>query len=103
MGWADPKPDGTAPNNWLAIFGGTAWEWDASRRQYYFHNFLKEQPDWNFHNPDVQDYLLDCMRFWLDRGVDGFRLDTANFYFHDKLLRDNPANPQHWAQDAIRP
>ncbi len=101
--WADPKPDGTVPNNWLAIFGGSCWEWDASRRQYYFHNFLKEQPDWNFHNPVVQDYLLDCMRFWLDRGVDGFRLDTANFYFHDKLLRDNPSNPQPWAQEAVRP
>lgn len=101
--WADPKPDGTPPNNWLAIFGGSSWEWDARRRQYYFHNFLKEQPDWNFHNPDVQDYLLDCMRFWLDRGVDGFRLDTVNFYFHDQLLRDNAANPLPWAQEAVRP
>lgn len=101
--WADPNPDGTPPNNWLSIFGGSSWEWDARRRQYYFHNFLKEQPDWNFHNPDVQDYLLDCVRFWLDRGVDGFRLDTVNFYFHDLLLRDNAANPLPWAQDAVRP
>lgn len=101
--WADPKPDGTPPNNWLAIFGGSCWEWDARRRQYYFHNFLKEQPDWNFHNPAVQDYMLDCMRFWLDKGVDGFRLDTVNFYFHDHLLRDNAANPADWAQTAVRP
>ncbi|MEL6885673.1 MAG: alpha-glucosidase [Pseudomonadota bacterium] len=101
--WADPRPDGTPPNNWLAIFGGSSWEWDARRRQYYFHNFLREQPDWNFHNPEVQDYLLECMRFWLDRGVDGFRLDTVNFYFHDQMLRDNAANPAPWAQDAVRP
>jgi alpha-glucosidase len=101
--WADPKPDGNPPNNWLAIFGGSCWEWDTRRKQYYFHNFLKEQPDWNFHNPKVQDYLLDTMKFWLDRGVDGFRMDTVNFYFHDKLLRDNPANPQPWAQESIRP
>ena len=101
--WADPKPDGSPPNNWLAIFGGAAWEWDPSRRQYYFHNFLKEQPDWNFHNPKVQNYLLGCMKFWLDRGVDGFRLDTVNYYFHDRLLRDNPANYQPWAQEAVRP
>lgn len=101
--WADPKPDGTPPNNWLAIFGGSSWDWDARRRQYYFHNFLSEQPDWNFHNPEVQDYLLDCVRFWLDRGVDGFRLDTVNFYVHDQLLRDNAANPLPWAQEAVRP
>jgi len=83
--WADPKPDGTAPNNWLSIFGGPAWEWDGVRRQYYMHNFLVSQPDLNFHNVDVQDALLETVRFWLDRGVDGFRLDTVNFYFHDKL------------------
>jgi len=88
--WADPKPDGTAPNNWLAIFGGPAWQWDARREQYYLHNFLLEQPDLNFHNDQVQDALLDVTRFWLDRGVDGFRLDTINFYFADKELRDNP-------------
>ncbi|WP_343079938.1 alpha-amylase family glycosyl hydrolase [Ostreiculturibacter nitratireducens] len=90
--WADPKPDGSAPNNWQAIFGGIAWEWEPRRHQYYFHNFLKEQPDFNFHNPEVQDYLLGTMRFWLERGVDGFRLDTVNFYFHDKLLRDDAAD-----------
>nr|WP_200898786.1 alpha-glucosidase [Candidatus Rhodobacter lobularis] len=89
--WADPKPDGTPPNNWLSIFGGPAWEWDGERMQYYLHNFLKEQPDLNLHNPAVQDALLGVVRFWLERGVDGFRLDTINFYFHDPELRDNPA------------
>jgi alpha-glucosidase len=88
--WADPRPDGSAPTNWLSIFGGPAWEWDTRRRQYYMHNFLAQQPDLNFHNPDVQQAMLDVARFWLDRGVDGFRLDTANMYFHDKELRDNP-------------
>ena len=88
--WADPKPDGTAPNNWLSIFGGPAWEWDGVRRQYYMHNFLTSQPDLNFHNREVQDTLLDTVKFWLDRGVDGFRLDTVNFYFHDRKLRNNP-------------
>lgn len=101
--WAGPNPDGTPPNNWLSIFGGSAWEWEARRKQYYLHNFLKEQPDWNFHNSDVQDYLLGCMRFWLDRGVDGFRLDTVNYYFHDALLRDNAANPAPWSMEAVRP
>lgn len=90
--WADPKADGTPPNNWLGIFGGSAWTWDARRHQYYFHNFLAEQPDFNFHNPDVQDWHLGNLRFWLERGVDGFRLDTANYYFHDRLLRDDAAD-----------
>ncbi|MFQ8430761.1 alpha-glucosidase [Amaricoccus sp. W119] len=90
--WADPKHDGSPPNNWLAIFGGGAWTWEPRRHQYYFHNFLAEQPDFNFHNPEVQDWLLGTMRFWLERGVDGFRLDTVNFYFHDKLLRSDPAD-----------
>ncbi|WP_370226943.1 alpha-glucosidase family protein [Pararhodobacter marinus] len=89
--WADPKPDGTPPNNWLSIFGGSAWEWSGDRMQYFLHNFLKEQPDLNLHNPEVQDALLGIVRFWLERGVDGFRLDTVNFYFHDSQLRDNPA------------
>lgn len=88
--WADPKPDGTPPNNWLSIFGGSAWEWDGRRMQYYLHNFLSSQPDLNFHEPEVQEELLDTARFWLERGVDGFRLDTINFYIHDKALRDNP-------------
>ena len=88
--WADPKPDGTAPNNWLSVFGGPAWEWDSVRRQYYLHQFLTSQPDLNFHNAEVQQALLESVRFWLERGVDGFRLDTVNHYFHDVGLRDNP-------------
>ncbi|HEY9055913.1 MAG TPA: alpha-amylase family glycosyl hydrolase, partial [Aurantimonas sp.] len=88
--WADPKPDGTPLTNWLSVFGGSSWEWDSKRRQYYLHNFLASQPDLNFHNPDVRAALLADVRYWLDRGVDGFRLDTANFYFHDRELRDNP-------------
>jgi len=92
--WADPADDGGPPNNWLSVFGGSSWQWDTRRRQYYLHNFLAEQPDLNFHNTDVQDALLDSMAFWLERGVDGFRLDTANFYFHDSQLRDNPPNPK---------
>ncbi|MCH2547373.1 MAG: alpha-amylase family glycosyl hydrolase, partial [Alphaproteobacteria bacterium] len=90
--WADPKPDGCPPNNWMSIFGGSAWEWDSTRRQYYLHNFLRSQPDLNFHNPDVQKAMLDVVRFWLEKGVHGFRLDTVNFYFHDTKLRNNPAH-----------
>ncbi|MBP1853154.1 alpha-glucosidase [Rhizobium halophytocola] len=89
--WADARPDGAPPNNWLSIFGGSAWQWDPTRMQYYLHNFLTSQPDLNLHNPEVQDRLLEVVRFWLKRGVDGFRLDTINFYFHDQQLRDNPA------------
>lgn len=101
--WADPKPDGTAPNNWLSIFGGSAWTWDARREQYYLHNFLASQPDLNFHNDDVQNALLDIVRFWLERGVDGFRLDTINFYFCDKYLRDNPNLPKAQRNNHIAP
>jgi alpha-glucosidase len=89
--WADPKPDGSPPNNWLSIFGGSAWEWNSSRRQYYLHNFLRSQADLNFHNPEVRAALLDVVRFWLKKGVQGFRLDTVNFYYHDVRLRNNPA------------
>ncbi len=91
--WADPKPDGGPPNNWLSVFGGSAWMFDPRRRQYYLHNFLTSQPDFNFHCPAAVDALLDTMRFWLDRGVDGFRLDTVNFYTHDAALRDNGPAP----------
>jgi alpha-glucosidase len=118
--WADAKEDGTPPNNWLSIFGGSAWEWDSERLQYYLHNFLREQPDLNFHEPAVQDELLSVARFWLERGVDGFRLDTINFYFADQDLRDNPplaedrrdystapkVNPYNWQEhlyDKSRP
>lgn len=101
--WADPKPDGTPPNNWLSIFGGSAWQWDGQRLQYYLHNFLSSQPDFNFHNVAVQDALLDIARFWLERGVDGFRLDTINFYFHDAELRSNPPVPEHQRNSSIAP
>lgn len=99
--WADPQRDGTPPNNWLSIFGGSAWQFDTRRKQYYMHNFLTEQPDLNFHNAEVVDALLDVMKFWLDRGVDGFRLDTVNFYVHDKKLRSNP--PSKWTDFPNNP
>jgi alpha-glucosidase len=92
--WADAKPDGSPPNNWLSIFGGVAWQWESRRCQYYLHNFLTSQPDLNFHCPAVQQAALDNVEFWLQRGVDGFRLDAINFCFHDALLRDNPAKPE---------
>lgn len=101
--WADPKDDGNPPNNWLSIFGGSAWQWDGRREQYYLHNFLVSQPDLNFHNPVVQDTLLDVVRFWLERGVDGFRMDTLNFYFHDQELRNNPPMPKELRNDKIAP
>jgi alpha-glucosidase len=88
--WADPKPDGSPPSNWQSVFGGSAWQWDGPRKQYYLHNFLTSQPDLNVHNRAVQDALLDVARFWLARGVDGFRLDALNFSMHDPDLRDNP-------------
>ena len=88
--WADPLPDGNPPNNWLSVFGGSAWQWDSRRKQYYMHNFLTSQPDLNFHNPEVQQAMLDSLRFWLQRGVDGVRLDAVTFHFHDKELRSNP-------------
>jgi len=88
--WADARADGGPPNNWISIFGGQAWSWDMRRRQYYLHNFLAEQPDLNFHHDEVRRAVLDVAKFWLDRGVDGFRLDVANFYYCDAMLRDNP-------------
>ncbi len=89
--WAEPKADGAPPNNWHSIFGGSGWQWDTRRQQYYLHNFLASQPDVNFHCDAVQDALLETVKFWLDLGVDGYRLDTVNFYFHNKNLTDNPA------------
>ena len=88
--WADARADGTPPNNWQASFGGPAWTWHPRRRQYYLHNFLCSQPDLNIHCPAVQDALLEVARFWLDRGVDGFRLDVINYLAHDRALTDNP-------------
>ena len=88
--WADPKPEGSPPSNWQSVFGGPAWRWDARRGQYYLHNFLNSQPQLNGHHSEVQDALLSVMRFWLERGVDGFRIDALNFLMHDPPLRDNP-------------
>ncbi|MFO7647281.1 alpha-glucosidase [Halomonas campaniensis] len=87
--WADPRPDGAPPTNWQSIFGGSAWQWDTRRCQYYLHNFLVEQPDLNFRNPEVVEAILGEVRFWLERGVDGFRLDAVNFCTHGEI-RDNP-------------
>lgn len=101
--WANAKPDGTPPNNWLSIFGGSAWTWDPRRKQYYLHNFLASQPDLNFHNPDVRDAVIEEMRFWLERGVDGFRLDTVNFYFCSKGLEANPPIDASEYSAAIAP
>jgi alpha-glucosidase len=91
--WADAKDDGTPPNNWLSLFGGCAWQWEPRRGQYYLHNFLTSQPDLNFYNPDVRQSVLDNVQFWLDKGVDGLRLDAINFCYHDRELRDNPPKP----------
>jgi alpha-glucosidase len=88
--WADAKADGSPPNNWQSVFGGPAWQWDARRGQYYLHNFLAEQPDLNLHRGQVQDAILAVAQFWIDRGVDGFRIDAINFAMHDPQLRDNP-------------
>lgn len=91
--WADPRDDGTAPNNWLSAFGGPAWAYHPVRRQYYHHKFYREQPKLNLHLPEARKAALDVLRFWLDRGVDGFRLDVANTYLHDEALTDNPPIP----------
>ena len=87
--WVDGQ-EGSPPNNWLSVFGGSAWQWCKHRNQFYLHNFLTSQPDLNFHNPEVQAQMLDEIKFWLDVGVDGFRFDVINFLFHDHELRDNP-------------
>lgn len=91
--WADPKADGSPPNNWQSVFGGPSWTWDARRGQYYMHNFLKEQPQLNCALPAVQDALLAVAEFWIERGVDGFRFDAFSFAVHDPALTDNPPRP----------
>ncbi|MES2703892.1 MAG: alpha-amylase family glycosyl hydrolase [Bacteroidota bacterium] len=93
--WRDAGPNGEPPNNWLSVFGGSAWEWDENTQQYYYHAFLTAQPDLNFRNPDVVEAMKDIMRFWLDRGVDGFRVDVMWHMIKDELLRDNPPNPAY--------
>ena len=91
--WHDPAPGGGPPNNWLSQFGGSAWEFDATTGQYYYHGFLREQPDLNWRNPDVRHAIHDVMRFWLARGVDGFRVDVIWQLLKDQQFRNNPVNP----------
>ena len=98
--WADARPDGSPPNNWQSWMGGPAWRGEPRRRQYHLHNFLPQMPDLNFHCAAVQEAMLDIARHWLDRGVDGFRLDTANLYFHSRGLQDNPPLPAGQRGDA---
>jgi len=93
--WKDAKPDGTPPNNWLSVFGGSAWQWDETTKQYYYHAFLVKQPDLNWRNPEVVDAMLGIMRFWLDKGVDGFRVDAMWHMIKDSQWRDNPHNPDY--------
>ncbi len=93
--WRDAKSDGSLPNNWLSVFGGPGWEWDSATGQYYYHAFLKEQPDLNWRNPEVQRAMFSVMRYWLERGVDGFRVDVMWHMIKDDMLRDNPVNPDY--------
>lgn len=91
--WRDPTPEGGPPNNWTSDFGGSSWEWDEATGQYYLHAFLKEQPDLNWRNPDLRAAMIDVLRFWLDRGVDGFRIDVLWHIVKAEGLPDNPVNP----------
>ncbi len=101
--WRDPTPDGGPPTNWLGVFGGRAWTWDPATGQYYHHAFLPAQPDLNWRNPAVRAAMLDVLRFWLDRGVDGFRIDALRHLVKDERFRDNPPNPRYGAgQDPYR-
>ena len=93
--WADPGHDGGPPNNWLSRFGGSAWEWEAATDQYYYHAFLSEQPDLNWRNPQVRRAIAEVFRFWLSRGVDGFRVDASAVLIEDDLLRDDPPDPKY--------
>lgn len=97
--WSDPGADGGPPNNWLSAFGGCGWEYEPLTGQYYYHAFMKQQPDLNWRNPEVQEAMLDVMRFWLDKGVDGFRVDVMWHIIKDEMLRDNPPNP-HYEEGA---
>jgi alpha-glucosidase len=91
--WADPSRNGGPPNNWLSRFGGSAWQWDENTEQYYYHSFLLEQPDLNWRNPQVRSTMADVLRFWMRRGVDGFRFDASAVLAEDELLRDDPVDP----------
>jgi len=95
--WRDAQSDGSPPNNWVSVFGGSVWQWDAATSQYYLHTFLDSQPDLNWREPQVRAAIFDAMKFWLDRGVDGFRLDAAPLFFKDPEWRDNPPNPNYRA------
>lgn len=101
--WADPQPDGTPPNNWLSVFGGAAWSWEPRRRQYYLHHFLASQPALNLHNPEAMQAACDTAAFWLERGVDGFRIDAVDFLAHDPLLRSNPALGWQGGEPPLKP
>jgi len=100
--WRDAAPGGGPPNNWVSDFGGSSWEWDAATGQYYLHAFLKEQPDLNWRNPDVRAAMLDVLRFWLDRGVDGFRIDVLWHIIKAEGLPDNPRNPDWTPEQTER-
>ncbi len=93
--WKDPKPDGSVPNNWICVPGGSAWEWSEERQQYYYHSFLKCQPDVNWKNPELRKEMLDILHFWLKRGIDGFRIDMISWLYKDDEWRDNPINPNY--------
>lgn len=93
--WHDARPDGSPPNNWVSVFGGSVWHWDPHTEQFYYHTFLEKQPDLNLRNPDVQQAIYDAMRFWLRRGVDGFRLDALCLLMKHAEFRDNPPNPNY--------
>ncbi len=100
--WRDPKPDGSPPNNWISMFAGSAWEWDPTTEQFYLHTFLPEQADLNWRNREVRQAMFDVARFWLDRGVDGVRIDVAPLVMKDPLLRDNPENPEpDWQRSRL--
>ncbi len=105
--WRDPAPDGGPPNNWVSVFGGPAWTFDEATGQYYYHAYLEDQPDLNWRNPEVREAMLGVLRFWLERGVDGFRVDALRQLIKDERYRDNPPNPDHRAggspYDALLP
>mgnify|MGYP001290744269 CR=1 FL=1 len=99
--WKDARPDGSPPNNWLGSWGGSAWEWDATTHQYYLHSYHKTMPDLNWRNPAVKEAMFDVVRFWLDRGVDGLRIDSAQRIMKDPQFRDNPPNPDPKARANV--
>ncbi|CAN5544583.1 MAG: alpha-amylase family glycosyl hydrolase [Rubrobacteraceae bacterium] len=98
--WRDAKPDGSVPNNWLSEFGGPAWSWDEKTGQYYYRAYHEKQPDLNWRNPEVREAMVDVLRFWMDRGVDGFRVDAVNHLAEDESFRDDPPNPDWDGKDS---